>query len=399
MADIIAKDTREYTLNRQWQTSDPSKFSESMSARPISGTYRTRQNDRGMRKKPKPPLPLGTTGYYSERTDWYELLDNNASVGGLTTRQGAYTYVNNTGTAVRNLNYAPRYPNVALAALANLGSGPLNAGVALGEGKETLAMLAKTAGRLTNFAQALRKGNWKGAADQLGFDLSRSQRSRLGRSVSSARAQRQNMQNGWLEYQYGWMPLLSDAHGAVEAYNNGIAKLGRKVSGKAQRSLGTKRGPSYDRHFVPDDVIGWSRTRAGYSGIISNPNLRTAQELGFLNPAAIAWELVPFSFVADWFFPAGDVIASATATRGLSNVTGWETYEREKYSYIEVTSPLHRDFPYGPRYMTANQFGREVRSTNPFRLKPRFNSVPIASWQRWTSAAALLGQAFFSKRR
>lgn len=398
MADIIATDTRKYILNKSSRP-DGSGASENWSQRPVDGVYRTRANDRGVRPKPKPPKPLGTTGYYASREEWYEIHDQGSAAGGLIIRDGSYTFVNSGSIRIASLNYAPRYPNVALAALANLGTGPLNAGVALGEGKETLAMLAKTAGRLTNFGQALRKGNWRGAADQLGFDLSRSQKSRLNRSVSSARAQRQNMQNGWLEYQYGWMPLLSDAHGAVEAYNQGIAKMGRKVSGKSQKTLGTRLKPSKERHFVPNDTWGWSKTRAGYSGIIGNPNQRTAQELGFLNPAAIAWELVPFSFVADWFFPAGDVIASATSTRGLTDVTGWETYEREKYTYIEVTSIFHRDYPYGPRYITSNQFDRAVRSTNPFRLKPRFNSVPIQSWQRWTSAAALLGQTFFSKRR
>jgi hypothetical protein len=51
---------------------------------------------------------------------------------------------------------------------------------------------------------------------------------------------------------------------------------------------------------------------------VSNPNLYLASQLGFVNPAAIAWELVPFSFVVDWFVNVGEFLNNFTDLWGLT---------------------------------------------------------------------------------
>jgi hypothetical protein len=53
---------------------------------------------------------------------------------------------------------------------------------------------------------------------------------------------------------------------------------------------------------------------------VDNPNLHLAQQLGFINPLSVAWELVPFSFVVDWFGNVGQVLASFSDFAGLSQV-------------------------------------------------------------------------------
>jgi hypothetical protein len=44
--------------------------------------------------------------------------------------------------------------------------------------------------------------------------------------------------------------------------------------------------------------------------------------LGLLNPAEVIWELVPFSFVADWFLPIGDYLSALDAPMRFSHVGG-----------------------------------------------------------------------------
>jgi hypothetical protein len=45
--------------------------------------------------------------------------------------------------------------------------------------------------------------------------------------------------------------------------------------------------------------------------------------MGVVNPLSIAWEVIPFSFVVDWFIPVGQVLEACTATMGLSFVDSW----------------------------------------------------------------------------
>lgn len=74
----------------------------------------------------------------------------------------------------------------------------------------------------------------------------------------------------------------------------------------------------------PDDVFETRRTEAKLTCKIStlvrvsDPNLWLANQLGFVNPVVIAWDLVPFSFVVDWFVNVNEFLNSYTDMWGLS---------------------------------------------------------------------------------
>jgi hypothetical protein len=51
---------------------------------------------------------------------------------------------------------------------------------------------------------------------------------------------------------------------------------------------------------------------------LSSPHLSELQQLGLTNPALVAWELVPFSFVFDWFIQVGDWLTGLTALQGVT---------------------------------------------------------------------------------
>jgi hypothetical protein len=46
---------------------------------------------------------------------------------------------------------------------------------------------------------------------------------------------------------------------------------------------------------------------------------------GFTNPVSLAWELLPFSFVVDWFLPIGPYLESLDSWGGLILLDGCET--------------------------------------------------------------------------
>lgn len=55
---------------------------------------------------------------------------------------------------------------------------------------------------------------------------------------------------------------------------------------------------------------------------VRNKTLMRLEQFGLANPAVVAWELVPFSFVADWFVGVGDYLAAQTALLGLEVLDG-----------------------------------------------------------------------------
>ena len=59
-------------------------------------------------------------------------------------------------------------------------------------------------------------------------------------------------------------------------------------------------------------------------GLQSNP-LAELSSVGLINPVELAWELLPYSFVVDWFLPIGPWISALTADVGFTFVTGGQS--------------------------------------------------------------------------
>jgi hypothetical protein len=72
-----------------------------------------------------------------------------------------------------------------------------------------------------------------------------------------------------------------------------------------------------------DGFVGTAKAeRSALVRIDAQPNnvaTITLASLGITNPLLVAWELVPFSFVVDWFLPIGNYLES------LDSLLGYET--------------------------------------------------------------------------
>lgn len=192
----------------------------------------------------------------------------------------------------------------------------VNLAVAVGEGSRTVGLIAQNATKIAKAGLALRKGNFRGAAQALGGSpKGNSKFERGGRSVTQ----------GWLELQYGWKPLLNDIYGAAQflaQQNNWSPRSRIQSSSKRmvvrnsviESDLQTKRTKQTDTYEVKYVV---------YFQEPSGASPRTA--LGLSNPLAVAWELVPFSFVVDWFLPLGDYFSNVDSTIGATFVKGCVT--------------------------------------------------------------------------
>jgi hypothetical protein len=180
----------------------------------------------------------------------------------------------------------------------------LQASVALGEFGETLRMI-RNPGKA--FFESI-------------VDFSRRARRRV-RKIKGEKFKNRAIQDMWLETRFGWLPLASDIEGAYEALKNIPDFSYSKV--RASSPVVTSNG------FVPDTsvVVGkfvFRRMKEvrntasvkAYGEVKIAPN----NKAGYLERFGIStseflptvWELIPYSFLVDYFTNIGDVIAAGT---------------------------------------------------------------------------------------
>lgn len=133
----------------------------------------------------------------------------------------------------------------------------------------------------------------------------------------------------YLEYVYGWKPLVQDIYGLIElAKQKGDAPLFLRGTGTSKVKLEnpdwTFNDASYSAttkvtsHAMESRVACtlWARVDPNWAGV------RSLNQLGLANPLALAWELAGWSFVVDWLLPIGPVLNALSAPAGLAFVDG-----------------------------------------------------------------------------
>jgi hypothetical protein len=179
-------------------------------------------------------------------------------------------------------------------------------------GLTALGELAETLRMLRNPAQGLRRGldDYLGALKKR---TRRAKRSSLPGIVS----------NTWLEHVFGWQPLINDVRDAGEALNrrsSDLAGIYTRISGTATDQAAAFGAPSNDgfmfglnyvgktltRHFISVRFYGQWKNECE-SPVEANTNLFG---VNWRDIVPSAWELIPYSFLADYFSNIGDVLSA-----------------------------------------------------------------------------------------
>lgn len=138
------------------------------------------------------------------------------------------------------------------------------------------------------------------------YTFTRNLRHRWAKLPSRKKRKYRAFADYWLEYSFGWAPLFGDLWNAYKRLCAPILDFSRVRAGAAT---------TFDYY---QNLSGNPKTTGTYTYKVlifgrvrmTNPNTSLLSDLGLLNPAAIAWELVPYSFVADWMFDIGGCIGS-----------------------------------------------------------------------------------------
>lgn len=185
------------------------------------------------------------------------------------------------------------------------------------ERQQTIDLVADKLEKVFRAYRDVKRGNPNRAARRLG--------------LKSHRARSKQASGQWLELQYGWLPLIGDVHTMLNfntPIRNSIYGVGR-----------TNEQLSYSKSLYGIGKFNinasyWSIVKYGADVHVSDPALAFSQRAGLLNPAVVAWELMPFSFVIDWAVPIGDYLDNLTATVGLSFTNTYRSHQ----AVIEVNA-------------------------------------------------------------
>jgi hypothetical protein len=157
----------------------------------------------------------------------------------------------------------------------------------------------------------------------------------LGRVVSPTKSVAEN----WLALQYGWKPLLADIHGALEAFARYCVQdpevvRGVKGSAKSVSKSVTELGTTsyYYQKTGESRVATYSNCKIGLRYTIDSGLRAFAAQTGFTNPINLAWEVLPYSFVVDWFLPIGPYLETLSAFDGLAFLDGYVTNATVQYT-------------------------------------------------------------------
>lgn len=218
----------------------------------------------------------------------------------------------------------------------------------LAEGKETVGLLRQTAAKLMNLASAVKRKDIHTIARFFRVSTTRRGLKRLRRRIYPQRTLGGEgvrvmdvMSNLWMSYRYGFMPMVYSMQDAAIAFNASFAK---GVSLTEQVTLSD---------FLSEVTSNTGNTWEGYNALnkslrICSGSFRKKAYFNYTNSmlarlignpvttlARTAWEVVPFSFVVDWFVGIGDYLdnlqvdtlvptSSVNVTeKGFSRVLNW----------------------------------------------------------------------------
>jgi len=259
-----------------------------------------------------------------------------------------------------------------------------NLAVNVAQGRQLVDMVALNLRKFGRSITALKRGRFDVAAREL-TGASPKKNSQLKVTDISGR---------WLELQYGWLPALSDTFEAAKAFE-AISNGPRKRTFSAAK----KRGVSKDG-LTDNGVVTWWWSTLGNYRIKFElaEEMSVNRQLGLLDPLSVAWEVVPYSFVVDWFLPIGQylsVLSQIPFMKGRFLITE----RRSRTGPSMAWSNPHEPFVVGQISLPSDDYGTFKSIERSFHDElavplPNFVDGLTGSPKRIANAIALAHQAF-----
>lgn len=212
----------------------------------------------------------------------------------------------------------------------------------------------------------------------------------------------------WMEYRYGWRILMYD----LESAQDSVQRLSRKTSqldrstAFRQATVRSSRVRINPTWLFPGRAGGFGTTDWFHTvqseEVVRNIDIRVGCGVdssllpGFtINPFLTGWELIPFSFVLDWFVNTGDLIGALTPTLGRDVKYLWASVRREDLRAFTSTGKLYHPGSWRTELVSGNLGFKKAESLVNYERYPlqdpgfHLEFRPRMNLAKWADLGAL----------
>jgi len=179
------------------------------------------------------------------------------------------------------------------------------------EAEKTVGFMVDTLGALYRLAKNARKGNF----------------SAIAKGASPAQ-----LAEIWMNFRYGARPLYYDVQNAMAALEKKRAEIRKVYRGWSEDSASVSDViPGCGMHYETDVSISRKATYtvSARAGVLCDVRIDGLSPYGITKIPESIWEIIPFSFVIDWFCNVGDIIAALSPKAGVQQRASWVTVKEE----------------------------------------------------------------------
>lgn len=214
-------------------------------------------------------------------------------------------------------------------------------------------------------------------------------------SKKAARSQAEALASSWLEYRYGWKPLMGDIFTIMLQGNEIITKAPKRRL--VARSSAPRSGKISDQQRISGGLPSFNAATVevisevsgvAAAGVIYEVKLRNAME-SFMAGAGLRlndvpvtlWNITPFSFVWDWFQGVGSWLTAITPNPDVDILGTWCTTVIRKSLDLSITA----EATLGPStpYPAQTWYGNGGHSTLEWEYITREVNPVLASTPQW----------------
>lgn len=197
-----------------------------------------------------------------------------------------------------------------------------------------------------------------------------------------------NVAGAKLTASFGLVPTLSDLSDSIEVLR---ARLGEDMLLRYVRGI-AKGKKSLEVDSLGKPLTGsWERSQRWSIYVAYHTDPR---DFTMGNPASLAWELTPWSWLVDGLVGVGSWLSSLDALSGVRWMNGTVTTKDKITARYTVTNPDWETLREGQ--YRKQSYERQVINTIPFAVRPRW--VASSTWSKVVNGTAALVSQRASKK-